>query len=201
VGRIGRLLLSTACLAAIACGGIPVSNQLPEVTSEAEEGYHDLVFHLRDRTVSADGSQSFRARGLHKNQSVGLLVLLGPRWEQVSLGSDLPLAFRGSVELKSSGAESDALLAVMDKLYGTELHPTSMKRETTFTGITLGGDPRNVASSEVKIKLFFEPGNDEGYAELYLNIDMTGGRLQLNEKDEEYRRPIINALAESGHGG
>jgi hypothetical protein len=37
----------------------------PEVTSEEEEGFHDLVFYIQEYKRLPDGSQSLRGSGTH----------------------------------------------------------------------------------------------------------------------------------------
>jgi len=69
-----------------------------------------------------------------------------------------------------------------------------MARETQFTGISLEGDPRDLAKGPVKIKLFFESGGQDDYAELFTNIELAARRLEVREKDEEYRKPVVRAL-------
>jgi len=178
------------------------SGDLPDITSESEEGgFCDLVFRVQGRVQHPDGTQSIRAYGRHEGRRVGLEVALGSAWKQVSLDSSLPPAFQGTVEFRSIGPDSDVLLSVMDKLYETKLGPASMSSATIFNAITLEGDPRDPARGIVKIKLFFEPGDEEGYAELYANIDLQAGRVYVNEKDPDYRTPIIKALAASRDGG
>jgi hypothetical protein len=71
-----------------------------------------------------------------------------------------------------------------------------MRPETEFTGISLEGDPRDLTKGMVKIKLFFESEKQDEYAELFTNIDLRANRLEIREKDEEYRLPIIKALYE-----
>ena len=63
-----------------------------------------------------------------------------------------------------------------------------------FAAIALAGHPPAVAGEPVKIKLFFEADFDERYAEVYLNIDLTRSRVELHEKDPDYRRPLVRAL-------
>src|SRR6266511_2895263 len=70
---------------------------------------------------------------------------------------------------------------------------TMMGRETQFTGISLEGDPRDLAKGPVKIKRFFESDNQDDYAELFTNIELAAHRLEVHEKDEEYRSPVIRA--------
>lgn len=81
-----------------------------------------------------------------------------------------------------------------DELYGTKLTPKTMATETCFTGISLGGDPRDLTKGPVKIKLFFESEEEDDYAELYTNIELAAHRLEVHEKDEGYRLPVIRAL-------
>src|SRR5205823_14144836 len=44
---------------------------VPEITSENEEGFVDLVFAIAEHKSLADGSQSIKAAGRHKGQAVG----------------------------------------------------------------------------------------------------------------------------------
>jgi hypothetical protein len=167
----------------------------PEVTSEEEKGLHDLVFYVQEHKRLPDGSQSIRGSGTHKGRSLGLEVVLGPSWQAGSLGKDTPLVtYRGVVIYRSTGSDSDAFVEVLDELYGTKLSPKAMNRETQFTGISLEGDPRDLAKGPVKIKLFFESEKEDDYAELFTNIEFSAHRLEVHEKDEGYRAPIIKAL-------
>ncbi len=63
-----------------------------------------------------------------------------------------------------------------------------------FTGITLAGDPRELSSVPVKIKLFVESEDEDRYTELYTNIDVQGRRLEIKEKDPDYRDPVMRAI-------
>lgn len=167
----------------------------PEVTSEEEGGFHDLVFYIQEHKRLPDGSQSIRGAGTHKGRPLGLDVVLGPTWQSGSLGKDIPLVtYRGIVTYRSTGADSDAFVQVLDELYGTKLSPKGMGREIQFTGISLEGDPRDLAKGPVKIKLLFESGVQDDYAELFTNIELAARRLEVHEKDEEYRSPVVRAL-------
>jgi len=168
---------------------------LPEITSESEEGFHDLVLGIEDHQASANGSQTLFASGMYKGRKVSLQVHLGPEWRSAPLDKDVPLTvFRGGVSYRSVGAESDLLLQAMDEVYGTKQAPKAMNKATEFTALTLGGDPRDLSKEPVKIKLFFESDAEDQYAELFTNIDLKARKLYINEKDEEYRAAIIRAL-------
>jgi hypothetical protein len=167
----------------------------PEVTSEEEEGFHDLIFYIQEHKRLPDGSQSIRGQGTYKGRQLGLEVVLGPTWKAGSLGNDVPLVtYRGIVTYRSTGPDSDAFVQVLDDLYGAKVKPKAMARETQFTGISLEGDPRDLAKGPVKIKLFFESDKQDDYAELFTNIELGVQRLEVHEKDEEYRSPVVRAL-------
>jgi hypothetical protein len=63
-----------------------------------------------------------------------------------------------------------------------------------FTAISLGGEPADLGKGPAKIKLFFESDAEDRYAELYTNVDLASGVLQIHEKDPEYRSALIHAL-------
>jgi hypothetical protein len=167
----------------------------PEITSESGDGFHDVIFYIREHKRLADGTQIIRGSGLHKGRPLGLEVALSPIWQASSLGKGLPLAtYRGTVTYRSTGPDSDAFVQVLDDLYGTKLTPKAMGAEIRFTAITLGGDPRDLAKGPVKIKLFYESGGQADYAELYTNFELPARRLEIREKDEEYRPAVVKAL-------
>ena len=167
----------------------------PEITSEEEDGFHDLVFYIEEQKRLPDGSQSIRGSGTHKGRPLGLEVILGPSWQAGSLGKNMPLVtYRGIVTYRSTGRDSDAFLQVLDELYDAKVNPKAMGGETQFTGISLEGDPRDLAKGPIKIKLFFESDKQDDYAELFTNIELGARRLEVREKDEEYRLPVVRAL-------
>ena len=177
------------------CRQESTQSRLPEITSESEEGFHDLVLAIEDHKKLSDGSQRILASGLYKGKKVSLEIYIGAAWSSSSLDDDVPLTiFRGAVSYRSVGAESDFLLRVMDELFGTKQTPKAMNKATEFTAISLGGDPTDLAKEPVKIKLFFESNSEDQYAELFTNIDLKARKVYISEKDEEYRTAIVRAL-------
>ncbi len=167
----------------------------PEITAETEEGFVDLLFYIAEHQSLADGSHSLVAAGRHKGRAVGFQVVVGTTWTKGKPDKDVPVDIRpGAVLYRSIGAESDAFLQVLDDLYGTKVHPKAMVGERRFAAISLSGDPKNLAAGPVKIKLFYEPGPDDRYAEFFTNIDLARRRLEFREKDPEYRKPVVRAL-------
>lgn len=169
---------------------------IPEITAELKKGEGiDLVFGFQQQDLAADGSRLFEAHGKHKGVDVGLIVALGAKWVTVTPDPKQQFAFHtGSVEYRTLGAQSDALLAALDELYGTKLGPLPMRAATKFAGASLQGDPDHLAGGELRLKLTFESTEPAAQAELYTNIDLAAHRLRICEKDESYRAAIIKAL-------
>src|SRR5690349_12605737 len=122
------------------------SQPFPEITSESEEGFHDLVFAIEDYKKLPDGSQAILASGMYKGKKVSAGVSLGAGWQSSPRDANVPITtYQGPVSYRSVGAESDLLLKVLDEIYGTKQAPKAMKKATDFTAISLGGDPTDLA--------------------------------------------------------
>jgi hypothetical protein len=202
-----RILLGgSLLLAASACSGgegspAPAATNPPsppstEITSGPRQGETlELVFALKQQSVAADGTRVIEARGTHNGTEVGLIVALGPDWESVAPDPKSKFAFhQGTVEYRTIGEPSDALLAALDELYATKLHPRGMRAETKFAGATLEGDPADLAKGEVRLKLSFESPEPERRAEVYTTIDLPRHVVRIREKDEAYRGALVRAL-------
>ena len=170
---------------------------IPEILCRTEEGFADLTLGIIGRSKQGDGEWHFHVRARHFNQIVGLEIALGAEWKPWSIelgdGSTLP-AYNGVVEFRSTGSESDLFSSVLGKLYGVE-EPTKMRSAISFTATSLGENPEQLETRELKIKLFYEPEVQDGYAEVFLNVEFTSGIVELREKDEEYRKPLVRAIA------
>jgi len=191
---IMRLLATLGLLSStlVGCSAPQGRKELPEITSESEEGYYDLVFSISGQQRLPDGTQLLRALGVHHGNHVGIEFGFGPVWRQDSMGN-VPV-YIGTATYRSIGAESDQFLTTLDQLYGTGLSPKIMNKETVFSAITLEGNPNELARGPVKVKLFYDTGAEDRYAELYTNVDLKARTLHIDEKDEDYRAAIIQAL-------
>jgi hypothetical protein len=168
---------------------------LPDILSETEEGFADLVFGLQSLEIRSDGSALLRVKGRHGQTVVGFDVNLSG-WSKRPASKQFPVdTFVGTVALISSGSAGDAFVRELESAYGTKLSPTSMASATPFSAMSLAGDPLGLDSGQLKLKLFFEPQNEKDYAEVYLNIDTQQKRVYLREKDPGYRSAIVRALS------
>ena len=126
------------------------------------------------------------------SKPTALAIVLESGWKSAKVG-DIPVQ-KGVVVVRSVGPASDGFLNQLDSLYGTNLHPKAMRAETRFAAIALDGDPTALDRGPVRIKLFYESDDEEAYAELYVNVDLSKKVVEWAEKDMDYRRPVVGAL-------
>lgn len=177
------------------------SNGLPILEQFGEEGFVDCVL----RIVSLTEIQShyvMTLRASHQGEPVGLEVKV-VKGIQSGLDADAKLiqqhVYRKGVVFRSIGKESDRLLRLLAALYGLEDLEGRMVQSESFTAIALHQGDIDLRSQPVKLKLFGrdeDPASTEVYNESYFNLDLVGGHVYWNEKDQEYRRPLIRALSQ-----
>ena len=193
----GLLLLAGSCAEDTPTPGKPAATvPSSEITSEIKpkEG-KDLVFSIQKQDVAADGSRTLQVQGTYKGAEVGLIVVLGAKWESVAPDPKSTFAFHtGRVEYRSVGPSSNALLSALDEIYETKLQPKGMNPATEFSAASIDGDPDDLGKGEVKIKLTYVDKREDRQAEVYTNIDLPKRQLRICEKDPAFRPALIKAL-------
>ena len=100
-----------------------------------------------------------------------------------------------------SGEDSDRLISVIASLYKSKCRPQRMIDKETFTVIALHQGELDMGSQCIKLKLFGrdgEPFEEESYYESFFNIDLANKVVFWNEKDLDYREPLIRGLVAEG---
>jgi len=161
---------------------------LPEISTATAPVLDDMAdIRLAVRSIECDDRHecSVLARGVYRNRPVGLKVVFGARG-----------GVRRGIAYESIGAESDALLGALAKLYGQALPSPHFTVRAYGDVVVPRGDLREVGTSPMQAKVFFfADGPESRYAELYTNIDVTHGVLEILEKDPEYRANVLAALS------
>lgn len=169
-----------------------------EIFIPTDDELCDLQLTAASQVPGVDGGREIGVRGLHGGESVGFSIILLPRWTPWEIeGLSHPLE-RGGVLLRRDGAEGDAFVRALDDVYRTRQRPHAMRPRVFFAAIALAGRPVDIEREAVKLKLFHEADFSRvNYAEVFLNVDLVARRIELREKDPEYRGPLVRALAES----
>jgi hypothetical protein len=155
-------------------------DKLIEITSRTEDGFQDIILKITESSQSDNGEFEIIAKGKSDEKTVGLKVVISEKSKKVTFSS--------------LGLESDNFIGALSRLYSL---PTDKK----FIKNTLPFDLILMSKEENKeyylFKIFFDPYDSAGlYSELYLNVNLTDNEIELKEKDEEYRKNLIEALSE-----
>lgn len=174
--------------------GNPILDQL------SEEGFVDLTFRLSN-LVDDGRYYHFHLAASHKRRTVGMDVVL-VKGIKSGFNSRMDLVkkhvYRMGVRFLRSGVESDRLISAISELYGSRRSPKKMVDEETFTAIALHQGDLDMENECVKLKLFgkdTEPFDEDAYYESFFNVDIANEFVFWNEKDPDYRKPLLRALA------
>ncbi len=172
----------------------------PIIDQVGEENFVDLTFGITDLSED-DAHYRFRLAASYNDRELGLDVILV---KDIKGGFDANVdpikdhVYRLGVRFMRSGVESDRLVAAIGQLYGADPIPQEMVPEESFTVIALlQGDP-DFDNDCVRLKLFGkdgEPFDEDAYYESFLNVDFANRLVYWNEKDPDYREPLLRALA------
>jgi hypothetical protein len=169
---------------------------LKALTIGGEEGWVDLGFGLVGKPRSADDLIALTVGARHAETDVGFNVVLPKSWEYEEQENMPGIGSYVGIALAAVRPQSDDFLKALATVYGIEV-PPRMADFTELNAVSLEGNPENVLTEKIALKIFFGAHPEFGipYAEAYLNLDVPNGIVQLHEKDPEYRKAIVEGLA------
>ena len=176
---------------------------LKEITdiTEFEEGFVDISFQIVSEEKTKN-SHIYIAKGLFHSKIVGLKFEVKSKMPN-GINNDGSLDpkkgfIKNGIKISSIGNESDEFVKAISQLYG---FTTSEKFTDSFllpTAFSLNQSNVKLNNpSYYKFKLFFRDGEkdkEEEYCEIFFNINTTNKTIELFEKDEEYRKSLINVF-------
>lgn len=172
---------------------------LPELTEACEDGFVDCTFKIEDLRSDAD-HYYFRMSARHEGEIVGLDARLVKR---IGPGFDADMHLRQEhvygegLVLSSTGAASDRLIRALAKLYAIEPFERVAAASESYTLIALQQEDSELETHAVRAKIFGrdqdEAALDEDYYESFFHIDLPNGYVHWNEKDADYREPLLRA--------
>ncbi len=166
-----------------------------EMTVVEEDGFADFDFPLISAAHVDDGGWLISARGLLNKETIGFDVRLGGEWKSQDVDDGELTVFWGSGAIIRSGAESDDFCGLLQDKYQLAGSSREMPDLVETMVVSLGTDPVRITEEPLRMKMFVEPEGDENeYAEFFLNVDLRGKVVQFHEKDNEYRENLIKAF-------
>lgn len=174
--------------------GLPILDQF------SEEGFIDCVLKIVD-LEEGDDSYKFNLRASCNGDDLGFRVEV-VKGIKCGFDSEMSLiqenVYKKGVKFFRTGPESDSLLKVLARFYGINEVSDQMTSEETFTAIALHQGEIDMASESIKIKIFGKDQDEDlekNYYESFFNLDLKNGFVFWNEKDEDYREPLIRGLS------
>lgn len=172
------------------------NTKIEEITSriDPEEGWSDIFLKITEDTKT-DISHIYIAKGLYKNKTVGLQIEVSSKIGAGIIDGkpDGKAGFvANAVQLKSIGQESDELVKALAELYKQPTNKGFTKQTISATAFSLNEKSVNLDKNDYyKLKLFFAEDDENLHSEIFLNINTDKREIEIHEKDEEYREPII----------
>lgn len=175
----------------------------PLVDQFSEEGFIDLVFRIAECEEEEDRFR-LRLRAIRDDQKLGFDCWVFKGIEPFFDEQTEPIpgrSYPAGVTFQRTGAESDRLMSLLTRLYGQE--PATDLRMTDaedFTVVALCSDPFDLRTDYVRCKLFgrsAEGFDEEEYYESFFHVNIAGGFVFWNEKDTDYRVPLLRGMCQS----
>lgn len=172
------------------------NTKIEDITSriDLEEGWSDIFLKIIENKKT-DTSHIYIAKGLYKNKTVGLQIEVSSKIGAgiVDGKPDGKAGFvANAVQLKSIGQESDELVKALAELYKQPTDKGFTKQTISATAFSLNEKSVNLDKKDYyKLKLFFAEDDENLYSEIFLNLNTDKREIELHEKDEGYREPII----------
>jgi hypothetical protein len=165
--------------------------RLEEITShiDPDEGRNVISLKIISDTKTRS-SHIYVAKGLYNGKTVG--VSFEVKSNMISGFVDRKLSnndgiYANGVQMKSIGQESDDFIKAMAELYIVPLTKGFSKNLVSASVFLLTMTIADLDSKDnYEFKLFFEEGS-----ELFFNINTDKMEIELAEKDEGYREPLI----------
>ena len=172
----------------------------PILDQFSAEGFVDCTFRIV-RQLSSESAYRLHLSASHQGETVGfdVVVVKGIRGgfdDRLDLISDH--VYHDGVWFFRSGPESDSLMTILTKLYKLEGEARRMIESFAFTVIALHQDDVNMECHTINLKLFgndSETFSEEDYFESFFNLSLSDGFAFWNEKDPDYRVPLIKSLS------
>jgi len=172
-------------------------SKLIDIISKSEEGFNDLIFNITDKQLDKNNNWVLIAKGQYKSTVVGLKIKIknGLNPGLINGKPDQSGMTKNAGELISNGLESDNFIKIVSGLYGFKSDKKFSKKNISFDCFSLNSLVGYLDKGDFKFKLFLDSQNINGlYSELFLNINLSTGLIELNEKDPGYRENIIKIL-------
>lgn len=162
---------------------------IPDIIIEnVDGGFVNLALNISEIKIDSNGRILVTAESLYQQEKIGFQIeilndpnILQPIW--------------GKGYFINTGKNTERFINLLANLYSVNQKQAKQKK-IPISLTYLSGEPRLINSEPIHTKFFFnsETGEEEYYAEVFINIDANKKILEFHEKDDEYRKSLINSL-------
>ncbi|MGW8392978.1 hypothetical protein [Pseudoduganella sp. HUAS MS19] len=168
----------------------------PAVKVTQEDGFVDLEFPVQKVEQLKDGTRSVVVQGSLGGKPAGFAVEFHPAWKRRQLEGSEDAIYWGTGRFVSTGGDTDRFVEALARLYGVPGGLRQAKASVDAEVVGLNTDPAAMASAPTRMKFFFQgDGSEAQYSEVFIHTDLKRGILYFNEKDLDYRAPLLKNLA------
>ena len=166
---------------------------------DREKGFEDIGLQITEKRILKDRI-IFTGKGLFECDTVGMKfetlreynpgVLENGGFETKS-GYTLE-----SVKIYSIGLQSDNFVKALAKIYKLKCENRFSKKPLVASAFSLSTTHIDLTKSRgyFKSKLFLEENSEDSYCEIFFNINLDKGIIELPEKDLDYRENLIKVF-------
>ncbi len=155
------------------------------------DGFVDLTFKI----VEVRNDREYVVKGNLEGVKVGFTIELQESWNPQTIEDVEEPFYWGEAYFKSIGSDSKAFIGALAKLYGASINDFEVAERVHAQVVGLACNPSEVKERPCKTKFFFNSDGDEDfYSEVFINIDLATKALEFNEKDNQYRAPLLRSL-------
>lgn len=147
---------------------------------------------------STDGAGTIIARGTHRSRSVGLEIIIQGRMKPGLVGAEIDKTafYPKGIIIRSIDGTARNLADVFSEAYIMPVGKAEPLGQMDFTSFALHGDPMLIRTEHLNFKVFHDDSDALGlYFEMFVHVDIPGGFVRLDEKDEEYRENVVRSFA------
>lgn len=163
--------------------------------AQNDEGPVDVNLSI-DHKTERDSSTVYDLKATYKNKPVGFQIEIPNKDSQNKKG------FGNGITIKTLGKQSDDFRNALSDIYGLGTSAKKFTDKVTVAYVDLHQFAKSYTNKNIEnspysteLKLFFQ--SDKGdEAELYLNISNDEKIIEFAEKDEEYRKSLIEFLTQ-----
>jgi hypothetical protein len=170
---------------------------MQEITIIKSGSWVDIDLGIESHRTYQSEAHIFEVRATYSQEEVGFSLGFPTSWqlETGDSGQVMPAMYSGAMAISSAGDCSNTFLSLLGELWGSP-EPSRMAELTELGAVVLKGNPINVLTEPISIKVFFGALEDSNqpYAEMYLNIDYPQRKVEFHEKDPDYRTNIFLCL-------